>query len=280
MKLNTFIQYCLPQHFCSRLFGKLLNSSHPGLKNRLIRKFIAHYHVNMNEVEQANLDAYPTFTAFFIRKLKPSARPIAPAQNTIASPADGKIAQIGQAHGTQLIQAKGRSFSLQDLLTDATLAQQFDDGHYTTIYLGPSDYHRVHMPLAGTLQQMIFVPGKLFSVNTQTVNDVPQIFACNERVICIFNTESGPMAVILVGAIFVGSMSVTWEGIITPDRYDSKTVWNYQDKPAIYLEKGAEMGCFLTGSTVIVLFGKQRMQWEPHLKNNMPLQMGQGIGTF
>jgi phosphatidylserine decarboxylase len=281
MKLTTFIQYCIPQHAFSRLFGKLLSSKHQGLKNRLIRKFIAHYNVNMEEVANPNLDAYPSFNDFFIRTLKKGARPLVGAPEAIASPVDGTIAQIGIANGEQLIQAKGHHFSLKDLLAgDVDLAKTFANGPYTTIYLGPSDYHRVHMPMTGTLKQMIYVPGKLFSVNTNTVNDVENIFARNERVICIFNTKAGPMAVILVGAIFVGSMAVAWEGVITPNNHKTKTIWSYEDKPPVHLARGDELGYFVTGSTVITLFGENRMQWQTDLKNNIKIKMGQGIGTF
>ncbi|MFA6038578.1 MAG: archaetidylserine decarboxylase [Legionellales bacterium] len=234
----------------------------------------------MDEVANPNLDAYPSFNAFFTRTLKKGARPLVSSPEAIASPADGTIAQIGIAKQNALIQAKGHSFSLQDLLGgDSTLAQTFANGHYSTIYLGPSDYHRVHMPLTGTLKQMIYVPGKLFSVNANTVNDVNNLFAKNERVICIFHTKIGPMAVIMVGAIFVGSMAVAWDGVVTPNNYKKITSWSYDDK-AIHLARGDEMGYFLTGSTVITLFGQNRMQWQDDLKNNTKIKMGQGIGSF
>lgn len=281
MKLTTFLQYCVPQHCFSRLFGHLLNSQNKWLKNRLIRKFIAHYSVNMDEVAQPELDAYPCFNAFFTRKLKKGARPLVSSPEAIASPADGVVAQIGIARHDQLIQAKGHLFSLQDLLGgDATTAQPFINGPYATIYLGPSDYHRVHMPITGTLKQMIYIPGKLFSVNTDTVNDVSNIFSRNERVICIFHTKIGPMAVIMVGAIFVGSMAVAWDGVITPNRYTEKTVWSYEDKPPIHLARGDEMGYFLTGSTVITLFEQNRMHWQSSWQSNLAIKMGQGLGTF
>lgn len=280
MKLTTFIQYCIPQHKASRLFGLLLNSKTVGLKNRLIRKFIRHYNVNMEEVADPNLEAYPTFNAFFSRKLKKGARPIVGLPEGIASPADGVIAQMGTADHNQLIQAKGHLFTLEDLFAgDKALAKTFNNGHYTTIYLGPPDYHRVHMPLTGTLKQMIYVPGKLFSVNKNTVNDVNNIFARNERVICIFDTKAGPMAVIMVGAIFVGSMVVAWDGIVTPNRYKSIAQKNYSDNP-IHLARGDEMGYFLTGSTVITLFAENKIKWLSNLQNNSTIKMGQGIGTF
>ncbi len=280
MKLTTFIQYCIPQHLASRLFGLLLNSQHQTLKNRLIRKFIKHFNVNMNEVAEPSLEAYPSFNAFFIRKLKDGARPIVADPKGIASPADGVVAQFGVADKEELIQAKGHHFSLQNLLGgDASLAKTFANGHYATIYLGPMDYHRVHMPLTGTLSQMIFVPGKLFSVNQTTVNDVENLFARNERLICLFETDAGPMAVILVGAIFVGSMAVNWQGVVTPNRYNQVTRWSYEDK-AIHLNRGDELGYFLTGSTAIVLFGENRVHWKNDLTNNMKIKMGQGLGAF
>lgn len=280
MKLTTFIQYCLPQHMASRLFGKLLNSKNQWLKNRLIRKFIEHYNVNMDEVADSRLEAYPSFNAFFSRPLKKGARPIVGLPEAIASPSDGIIAQMGIAKNNQLIQAKGHNFTLEDLFAgDKTLAKTFNNGHYTTIYLGPPDYHRVHMPLTGTLKQMIYVPGKLFSVNTNTVNDVNNLFAKNERVICIFDTKAGPMAVIMVGAIFVGSMVVSWDGVITPNRYSNIQSTNYDNKP-IHLARGDEMGYFLTGSTVITVFAEHKIKWLEQLTNNSPIKMGQGIGTF
>ncbi|MGA2655437.1 MAG: archaetidylserine decarboxylase [Gammaproteobacteria bacterium] len=280
MKLTTFIQYCIPQHLASRLFGILLNSKNEWLKNRLIRKFIKHYNVNMDEVADSNLAAYPTFNAFFSRALKKGARPIVGLPEAIASPADGTIAQIGIADKNQLIQAKGHLFTLEDLFAgDKALADTFINGHYSTIYLGPPDYHRIHMPLTGTLKQMIYVPGKLFSVNENTVNDVGGIFARNERVICVFDTKAGPMAVIMVGAIFVGSMVVTWDGMVAPNRYNTITKKTYADKP-IHLARGDEMGYFLTGSTVITLFAENKINWQSNLHNNSTIKMGQGIGTF
>lgn len=279
MKLTTFIQYCVPQHFASRLFGRLLNSETPWLKTRLIRKFIKHYNVNMDEVAQPDLKAYPSFNAFFSRKLKKGARPLVGLPEAIASPADGTIAQIGIANNNQLIQAKGHLFSLENLLGgDKTLAQTFNNGHYSTIYLGPPDYHRIHMPLTGSLKQMIYVPGKLFSVNKNTVNDVENIFARNERVICLFDTKAGPMAVIMVGAIFVGSMAVAWDGVITPNQNKKITSKAY-DK-TVHLARGDEMGYFLGGSTVITLFAENKISWQSNLKDNSTIKMGQGIGTF
>lgn len=280
MKLTTLIQYVLPQHALSRLFGKLLNSRNPRIKNTLIRMFIAHFKVNMDEVADNRLEAYASFNDFFTRTLKPGARPITTDPHAIISPADGIIAQIGVAQQNELIQAKGRSFSLQGLLGhDPALVNAFLNGHYTTIYLGPKDYHRVHMPLTGTLKQMIFVPGKLFSVNANTVNDVDNIFARNERVICIFDTQNGPMAVILVGAIGVGSISVTWQGLIAPHTPATKKIWDYSKQTPITLNRGEELGFFQAGSTVIVLFGVEQGHWNQTLSANTPIQLGQTLGT-
>ncbi len=278
MKLTTRIQYILPQHALSRLFGKLLQSQHKSVKNTLIKMFIAYFNVNMDEVADPHLDDYACFNDFFTRTLKKDARPIANNPNAIASPVDGTIAQMGIAQQERLIQAKNHHFSLTDLLGgDKVMAEDFLNGPYTTIYLGPRDYHRVHMPVNGTLKKMIFVPGKLFSVNRSTVDDVSNLFARNERVICLFETDAGPMALIMVGAIFVGSMAVAWQGVITPERYNEQTVWTYEDR-AITLKRGDELGYFVTGSTVICLFAQNALAWEDTLQQHTLVKMGQEIG--
>ncbi|HLF66957.1 MAG TPA: archaetidylserine decarboxylase, partial [Gammaproteobacteria bacterium] len=201
IKSSTRLQYILPQHLLSRLFGKLLQSKNVWVKNTLIKMFIAHFKVNMDEVCDPHPNDYACFNDFFIRTLKKDARPIASAPDAMASPVDGTIAQMGIAQQDQLIQAKNHNFSLTDLLGgDKVMAEDFLNGPYTTIYLGPRDYHRVHMPIDGTLKKMIFVPGKLFSVNRSTVDDVNNLFARNERVICLFETDAGPHALIMVGA--------------------------------------------------------------------------------
>jgi phosphatidylserine decarboxylase len=279
MKLTTLIQYILPQHALSRLLGRLLNSRNPRIKNTLIRMFIAHFKVNTDEMLEPQLEAYGSFNEFFIRVLKKEARPVTSKAHAIASPADGTIAQIGIAKQGELIQAKGHFFTVQNLLGgDTALAKPFLNGHYTTIYLGPKDYHRIHMPVDGTLKQMIFVPGKLFSVNANTVNDVNNIFARNERVICLFDTDHGPMAVILVGAIVVASISVAWQGLIAPSTQTQTTTWSY-DNQNIVLKRGDELGYFMTGSTVILLFADGQITWDENLLNNTSIKFGEAMGV-
>ena len=280
MKLTSIIQYFLPQHALSWLAGKILSSQHVRLKNALIRKFISTYHVNMQEAAQSDLAAYPSFHDFFIRHLKPGVRTFPLNDKIIASPVDGTISQIGLLRGNQLIQAKAKSFSLEALLASEEAATSFMDGAFTTIYLAPKDYHRIHMPVTGQLRRMIFIPGKLFSVNPQTVADIDNIFARNERLVCLFDTALGPCAVILVGAIVVGSMAVTWHGNVTPKQRNKPTVWDYpvHGEGSFQLKQGDELGYFTAGSTVILLFGKERMQWGVDYEAGNAVKLGEGLG--
>ncbi len=281
MKPTSIIQYFLPHHALSWLAGKILTSRWTRLKNAQIRKFIRDYHVNMQEAAQTDLSAYPTFHDFFIRHLKPGVRSFPTDSKAIASPVDGKISQIGLLKGSELVQAKGRFFSLTALLTpDAGAASLFQDGSFTTIYLAPKDYHRIHMPVTGTLRRMIFIPGRLFSVNPQTVADIDNIFARNERLVCLFDTELGPCAVILVGAIVVGSMSVVWHGLVKPQQRHKPTVWDYPNSGdgMIQLQRGEELGYFTAGSTVILLFGKDKMTWGADCIAGDEVRLGQVLG--
>ncbi|WP_066134730.1 archaetidylserine decarboxylase [Bordetella ansorpii] len=257
-------QYLAPHHLVSRLAGVLAENRTPWLKNRLIGNFVRDYGVNMSEALLEDPLAYENFNAFFTRALKDGARPASHAPGAVLCPADGGISQLGAIEQGRIFQAKGHAFGLTDLLGgDAARAQPFEGGSFATIYLSPRDYHRVHMPVAGTLREMIYVPGRLFSVNPLTARNVPGLFARNERVVCLFDTEAyGPMALVLVGAMIVGSMETVWAGRIAPHRNRVETT-RYDPAAAVpvRLDKGAEMGRFLLGSTVVVLFGKNRVRW-------------------
>ncbi|MBB72302.1 MAG: phosphatidylserine decarboxylase [Legionellales bacterium] len=278
-KIKTLPQYLLPQHLCSRLFGKIANSKLSWLKNYLIKNFIRKYHVNMDEAERQDINTYISFNDFFTRKLKRGARPIDGDHKAITSPADGTISQIGTIQNGQLIQAKGRDFSLTALVANQALAKQFDGGNFATIYLSPKDYHRVHMPVQGVLQQMSHIPGKLFSVNNRTAETVDNLFARNERIVSIFKTEHGPMAVIMIGAFFVASIHMSWAGTISPARAKTVHDWDYTNKNII-LAKGDEVGHFKFGSTAIVLFPANTMTWQQDMTAGTSVMMGQQLGQF
>ena len=277
-RLFIFIQYCIPQHMLSRLIGYLADSENPWLKAQLIQLFSHFFPINIAEAAPDNVEQYASFNAFFTRALKPGARPVVQDHNAIASPADGAISEIGVIEGNQLLQAKGHNYSLLALLGgDTALAEQFNNGAFATIYLSPKDYHRVHMPLAGTLQQTRYVPGKLFSVNQTTANNVPGLFARNERLICVFDTSSGPMIVILVGAMIVAAIETVWAGQVAPQ---PKKITAIDMTQTITLDKGGEMGRFKLGSTVIVLFPENTVAWNKALTNGTPIQLGELLGTM
>ena len=277
-RLFIFIQYCIPQHMLSRLIGYLADSENPWLKAKLIQLFSHFFPINIAEAAPDNVEQYASFNAFFTRALKPGARPVVQDHNAIASPADGAISEIGVIEGNQLLQAKGHHYSLLALLGgDTALAEQFNNGAFATIYLSPKDYHRVHMPLAGTLQQTRYVPGKLFSVNQTTANNVPGLFARNERLICVFDTSSGPMIVILVGAMIVAAIETVWAGQVAPQ---PKKITAIDMTQTITLDKGGEMGRFKLGSTVIVLFPENTVAWNKALTNGTPIQLGELLGTM
>lgn len=271
-------QYWVPHHWICKFAGLMAFCKIRWLKNYLIKDFIQKYKVDLSEAQINNVEDFIHFNDFFTRALKKEARPIAPG-NTIISPCDGSISQIGHIAKKTLVQAKGHTYRLEKLLTNNELAYHFENGLYTTIYLSPKDYHRVHMPITGTLTQMIYVPGKLFSVNNLTAEYVPDLFAQNERVICIFETEHGPMAIILVGAMIVGSIATPWAGTIPPHQ-STLITWNYTPTPEnhITLQKGEEMGLFHLGSTVIVLFSKQVKNWHPSHKPGQSVRMGEVLG--
>ncbi len=276
----TALLRVLPQHALSALMYRAARVTWRPFKNLLIREVVNRYAVDMFEAANPRPESYPSFNAFFTRALKPDARPIAAEADAVACPADGKINQAGYIEEGRLLQAKGHPFSLLQLLAGREdLADTFSGGGYATIYLSPRDYHRVHMPLTGRLREMIFVPGSLFSVSEATTHLVPGLFARNERVICLFDTEAGPMAVILVGAIFVGSMETVWAGEVRGPAGEP-TTWLYTGNRPYVLKKGEEMGRFNMGSTVITLFGRDRVAWDPALVPGVRVRMGQRIGRI
>lgn len=280
-KLFVLSQYVTPQLGVSNLAGRLAdNDRSPALKNRVIKWFIGRYGVDMSEAAEPNPEAYATFNDFFTRELKPGIRPLADGEKTLVSPVDGAISQLGQVTGDRVFQAKGQSFSLSELLggEEATTAP-FADGEFSTIYLSPKDYHRIHMPMAGTLRQMIHVPGKLFSVNPVTAENVPNLFARNERVVCIFDTASGPMALVLVGAMIVGSVETRWAGVVVPGRRQVTSTL-YEGEQAISFDKGEEMGRFRLGSTVIMVMPKGSVSWNSDQVAGKTVRMGEAFGAL
>jgi len=280
-RLRNLPQYLLPQRLLTRLTYRLTRVRTPWFKNALIQQVARKFRVNLSEALEPNPRAYPDFNAFFTRALKPGARPIAPGDRVVCCPVDGAVSQIGLAESDTLLQAKGRSFSLTALLGgDTERARLFQGGAFATLYLSPRDYHRIHMPLAGRLREMDHIPGKLFSVSPLTTRMVPDLFARNERVAALFDTPAGPMALVLVGAINVASIETVWAGAITPPL--GKTIRNWSYPPngdgAVRLDKGAEMGRFNMGSTVIVLFGQEAVRWEQEIQPGATVRMGQRLG--
>jgi phosphatidylserine decarboxylase len=270
-------QYAAPHHLVSRLMGIAADCRTPAVKNWMISRFVRRYGVDMSEALIENPLAYETFNQFFTRELKADARPFSDEHNGILCPADGAISQLGTIEHGRIFQAKGHSFGLTSLLGgDLERAAPFVNGEFATVYLSPRDYHRIHMPCAGTLREMVHIPGRLFSVNPLTASRVPELFARNERVACIFDTEYGPMALVLVGAMIVASIETVWAGLVTPHKRQVRsTRYDPESQAPIHLEKGAEMGRFLLGSTVIVLFGQDRINWTGESGARGPVRMGQ-----
>lgn len=277
-KIVTLPQYLIPQHALSVLMHRLTRSEVKWFKNSFIRFITAKYKVNIDEAAQTDLAFFPSFNAFFTRELRAGVRPIAEGEAVITSPVDGVVSQIGNVVQGQIVQAKGREYSVLELLGgDESLAQQFDQGQFATIYLSPKDYHRIHMPLTGTLRKMIYIPGKLFSVNPRTARTVPKLFARNERVVTVFDTEQGPIVMVLVGAIFVGSMETVWSGQITPPYGQKIQYWEYEGEQAIMLQKGEEMGRFNMGSTVVMLLPLESQLFKQELDAGVAIQLGQAM---
>ena len=272
-RLAALSQYLLPKGALTRLAGWVASARRGAATTRLIRWFVARYGVNMAEAAESDIAAYASFNDFFTRALKPGARPI--AQADLVCPVDGAISQFGRIRGQSILQAKGHDYSSVALLGgDAALAAAFDDGYFATLYLSPKDYHRIHMPCAGRLRRMIHVPGALFSVNPTTARGVPGLFARNERVVCVFDSAHGPFALVLVGATIVGSMATVWHGVVNPPRPGRVREWTYEGQ-AIELEQGAEMGRFLLGSTVVLLFPGSGLQFNPAWMPGDAIRMGE-----
>ncbi len=251
-------------------------------KNFTIKIFLRFYSVDMQIAEQTDIDSYTSFNDFFTRRLKDNARPVDGTPASIVSPVDGRVAQIGKILDEDLLQAKGRYFSLSGLLAnDMSAVEYFRNGCFSTIYLSPRDYHRIHMPVDVKLLKMTYVPGDLFSVNESTSRTVDQLFARNERLICLFETQFGLMAIILVGAIFVGNMETVWQGEISSAGPGEVRTWNYDATPGTQtnFHKGEELGRFNMGSTVILLFGQEKMCWSELIRVGSKVEMGQPVGT-
>ena len=278
-RLKISSQYLVPQHLLSRLVGLIAESRWPLIKNTFIDFFLKQYNIDMSIAAEEDPHAYACFNDFFTRALKEGARPI--TRQGIACPADGAVSQLGKIEDEQIFQAKGHHYSLTQLLGgDATKAEPFRNGDFITVYLSPRDYHRVHMPYGGTLREMIYVPGDLFSVNTLTAQNVPNLFARNERVVAFFDTDIGPMAVVLVGAMIVAGIETVWAGPVTPPARQLR-VTNYQPRDtSIALTRGEEMGRFKLGSTAIVVFGPNTVKWQESLQEGSPTRMGEQIGEL
>jgi phosphatidylserine decarboxylase len=270
-------QYLLPKKLLTVLAGKFASARLGALTQWTIRRFVAHYKVNMAEAAEPRIESYTSFNDFFTRPLKPGARPIAAAP--FVCPVDAAISQFGPIEHDQLFQAKGHSYSTRALVGgDQALAHRFEHGHFATLYLAPKDYHRIHMPCDGRLTRMIYIPGDLFSVNPLTARHVPSLFARNERVVCVFECAHGPMVLVLVGATIVGSMATVWHGVVNPPRPSEPRQWHYEDQN-ITLAKGEEMGRFLLGSTVIMLFPQNVLTFTPDWSPTRPVRLGEAMAT-
>lgn len=268
----------MPKKLMTVLAGKLAGARLGPVTQAVIRRFVAHYKVDMAEAADPRIESYATFNDFFTRPLREDARPLSPAP--FICPVDAAISQFGPIENDQLFQAKGHSYSTRALVGgDQALAHRFDHGHFATLYLAPKDYHRIHMPCDGRLKRMIYIPGDLFSVNPLTARHVPSLFARNERVVCEFECPHGPMVLVLVGATIVGSMATVWHGVVNPPRTREPREWRYDDQD-IVLAKGAEMGRFLLGSTVVLLFPQNVLTFTPDWAPTKPVRLGEAMGTL
>ena len=278
MQLFVLSQYFMPKQLVTIFAGKLANLEAGKLTTAVIRWFVQHYKVNMLEAADPNISSYKSFNAFFTRPLKTGARPLAKAE--FICPVDGAISQFGAIETDQIFQAKGHFYSTTALLAgNATSAEKYENGHFACIYLSPKDYHRIHMPCDGILKSMTYVPGALFSVNPTTAQGIPNLFARNERVVCDFHSEEhGDFVMVLVGATIVGSMQTVWHGIVNPPRSKKIRTWNYE-KQNIQLKQGEEMGRFLLGSTVVMLFEKNRLRFNPIWNPVKYVQLGEEMAT-
>ena len=270
-------QYLLPKRLLTELAGKLASLRGGALTQAMIRRFVAHYGVDMSEAADPRLESYATFNDFFTRPLREDARPISSAP--FVCPVDAAISQFGPIEHDQIFQAKGHSYSTRALVGgDQALAHRFDHGHFATLYLAPKDYHRIHMPCEGRLTRMIYVPGDLFSVNPVTARHVPSLFARNERVVCVFDTAYGPFVNVLVGATIVGSVATVWHGVVNPPRTRRIREWHYEEQD-IVLAKGAEMGRFLLGSTVVMLFPRNVVTFTRDWAPTRAVRLGEPMAT-
>lgn len=269
-------QYLTPHHALSRLTGWLAESEFGPIRDTFIRRFARHFDVDLSEAERSELSEYRNFNDFFTRALKPGVRPMPDAPDTLACPVDGAVSQAGRIESGRLFQAKGRDFTAAELLGgDTEQAKRFQDGQFATLYLSPKDYHRIHMPCDGTLVRTTFVPGRLFSVNTVTAERVPRLFARNERLVCEFDTDRGRMILVLVGAMIVASIETTWAGVVAP--YQRDIIQHRYDEPSLHLKRGEEMGRFRLGSTVIMLFEKDAIEWSDAITPGAPVRLGQAL---
>ena len=276
MKPSTLAQYLLPQRFLSRLACRLARTETPWIKRRFIGAVLANFEVDMSEAADPNPDNYPSFNAFFTRALKPGARVADADPNTLLMPADGKVSQCGTIDDGRIFQAKGHDFTVAELLGDAELARAYQNGAFINIYLSPRDYHRVHMPWTGTLTETLHVPGRLFSVSPGTVADVPRLFARNERLVCHFDTDFGPMCSVMVGAMLVSGVETVWNGVNIPEYANAPKRIDFRGQN-IRLERFAEMARFNYGSTVILLFPEGRVRLDPFV-HQAPTILGRRMG--
>lgn len=276
--LKIIPHYLLPKRTLTTLAGVLANVKNPRIKNYLIQHFIHKYNINMLDASEEMAENYETFNHFFIRHLKPGCRPL--EQADIVSPVDGFISEIGSITDGKLVQAKGRHYTVAELLGGEDKAALFSQGLFVTLYLSPRDYHRVHMPIQGLLQETLYVPGRLFSVQPLTARIIPRLFATNERLISFFDTAVGPMAMVLVGATVVGAIGTVWQGDIPRSKQRQHTFFSQTKQGELLLQKGSEMGYFKLGSTVILLFANgNQLTWEPHLRASDPIQLGHALAT-
>ncbi|MBW3566633.1 MAG: archaetidylserine decarboxylase [Proteobacteria bacterium] len=275
-------QYVLPHHLLSRGMHALTRINGGAISHAGMRAFVRSFNVDMHEAVHEDVEHYNNFNAFFTRALKPEARPVDMAEDAIVSPIDGTVNQAGEIREGRIFQAKGHDYSAEELLGDASLAASFMNGQFATLYLSPRDYHRIHMPCDGTLVEMLHVPGRLFSVNGLTARNIPRLFARNERVVCLFETPIGRMALVAVGAIFVGSIETVWAGEITPPAGTTIRRWRYgrgEGTGEVHLRKGEEMGRFNMGSTVVMLTEPATVDWGDYLRPDNRMRMGARIGT-
>jgi phosphatidylserine decarboxylase len=276
-RLAVLPQYLLPKGALTNFAGRVAGAKGGAMTTRLIRWFVAKYDVNMDEAANPDIASYHSFNEFFTRALKPGVRPI--ADTDFVCPVDGRISQFGAIEDDQIFQAKGHSFTTTALVGgDRALADRFRHGHFANLYLSPRDYHRIHMPCDGKLTRMIYIPGSLFSVNPTTARGIPGLFARNERVVCVFDTAHGPFVMTLVGATIVGSMATVWHGVVNPPRQPKICEWSYEDRD-IVLKKGEELGRFLLGSTVVMLFPQDTLTFNPAWQPAGPVRLGEPMAT-